>query len=287
MPIWSCDSTPASRPAILHRLTPRSLLYPRRSPAQELAAAEHELAAASARLEERLEEAPISPLNLATTQLQRQLTATAALDGAIRAVGTVQAALAQRAQCEGAAIAARFLTDGGAGVGAAGATAPPPGAPASIGGASEAGSIAAASASPAATPRGAAAAYKVLKMGDCAMKRLRNGDVYKVHGASWGRRGAWPPASPRLWSQGRPLHAARQRPDLTVRPAETLTCMPSPETSPCPAPLPTPSPQGKYSCGRKNGEGCYCFTNADVYEGEFRDDRMAGAGVYSFHPEGR
>jgi hypothetical protein len=54
-----------------------------------------------------------------------------------------------------------------------------------------------------------------------------------------------------------------------------------------PLPPPPPPPQGKYSGGRKNGEGCYCFTNADVYEGEFRDDRMAGVGVYSFNPEGR
>lgn len=51
---------------------------------------------------------------------------------------------------------------------------------------------------------------------------------------------------------------------------------------------PTPfTCQGKYNGGRKNGEGCYCFTNNDVYEGEFRDDRMAGVGVYSFSPEGR
>jgi hypothetical protein len=45
--------------------------------------------------------------------------------------------------------------------------------------------------------------------------------------------------------------------------------------------------QGRYQGLRKNGEGNYCFVNNDVYEGEFREDRMAGAGVYSFAPEGR
>lgn len=45
--------------------------------------------------------------------------------------------------------------------------------------------------------------------------------------------------------------------------------------------------QGKYLGNRKNGDGMYCFVNGDVYEGEFRDDRMAGVGVYTFSPEGR
>lgn len=45
--------------------------------------------------------------------------------------------------------------------------------------------------------------------------------------------------------------------------------------------------QGRYQGARKNGEGVYCFTNQDVYEGEFKDDRMAGCGVYTFYPEGR
>ncbi|GBF94649.1 phosphatidylinositol-4-phosphate 5-kinase [Raphidocelis subcapitata] len=121
----------------------------------ELAAAERELAAATRRLEARLHAAPTSQLNLAPTQLQRQLTSTAALDGAIRAVGTAQAAVAQRAHREGAAIAERFLADGGPAAAAAAADA-------------------AAAAAPA-----AAVPCKVLKMGDSAMKRLRNGDVYK------------------------------------------------------------------------------------------------------------
>lgn len=38
---------------------------------------------------------------------------------------------------------------------------------------------------------------------------------------------------------------------------------------------------------KKNGEGVYAFINADVYEGEFRDDRMDGYGVYTFSHEGR
>jgi hypothetical protein len=45
--------------------------------------------------------------------------------------------------------------------------------------------------------------------------------------------------------------------------------------------------QGRYQGSRKNGEGSYFFINADVYEGQFKDDRMAGSGVYSFSPEGR
>ena len=45
--------------------------------------------------------------------------------------------------------------------------------------------------------------------------------------------------------------------------------------------------QGRYQGLRKTGEGNYCFVNGDVYEGEFREDRMAGCGVYSFAPEGR
>lgn len=44
--------------------------------------------------------------------------------------------------------------------------------------------------------------------------------------------------------------------------------------------------KGQYQANKKNGEGVYCFINADVYEGEFREDRM-GKGwamyVYSGH----
>ncbi len=46
-------------------------------------------------------------------------------------------------------------------------------------------------------------------------------------------------------------------------------------------------PQGRYVNNKKNGEGVYAFINADVYEGEFRDDRMDGYGVYTFSHEGR
>lgn len=112
-----------------------------------------DLCAASRRLEAKLHDTPVSGLNLIITQQQRQLTSTAGLDGAIRSVGTAQAALAQRAHREGAAIAAHFLADGS---GAAGAPAGGDGTAVTV------------------------AACKVLKMGDCAMKRLRNGDIYKV-----------------------------------------------------------------------------------------------------------
>lgn len=131
---------------------------------QELATVDKDLAAAAKRLEARLQDTPISGLNLTTTQLQRQLTSTAALDGAIRSVGTAQAALAQRAHREGAAIAARFLSDGGTFSGAGAG----PAQGLSLGG-TDAGEGSVVSATP----------CKVLKMGDCAMKRLRNGDVYK------------------------------------------------------------------------------------------------------------
>lgn len=43
-----------------------------------------------------------------------------------------------------------------------------------------------------------------------------------------------------------------------------------------------PRAQGRYVGSRKEGDGCYHFVNGDVYEGEFRDDRMDGAGVYTF-----
>jgi hypothetical protein len=83
----------------------------------------------------------------------------------------VQAALAQRTHREGAAIASRFLSEGGAGAGSVSAPGAPP---ASLGGNTD-------SLAPAPPVAGApAAACKVLKMGDCAMKRLRNGDIYKV-----------------------------------------------------------------------------------------------------------
>jgi len=139
----------------------------------ELTAAERELATATRRVEARLHDAPTSPLNLTATQLQRQLTSTAALGGVIRAVGTAQAALAQRAHREGAAIAARFLADSG---GVSGATAAPSTLPAVVEGASGDDGSAQLPAAPAAVP------CKVLKMGDAAMKRLQNGDIYKVCG---------------------------------------------------------------------------------------------------------
>jgi hypothetical protein len=92
-------------------------------------------------------------------------------------VGVAHAALAQRAHREGAAIAARFLSDGG---GNAAAAAGGGGGGAGGGGAGGGGYTALL---PGGGGDGAVAApCKVLKMGDCAMKRLRNGDIYKVAG---------------------------------------------------------------------------------------------------------
>jgi hypothetical protein len=75
-------------------------------------------------------------------QPQKQLASTAALDGCLRSVGAAYAALMGRAHKEGAALAAQFLVDASGGPGVV--------------------------------------TSKVLKLGDCSMKQLRNGDVYKV-----------------------------------------------------------------------------------------------------------
>eukprot|EP00798_Chlamydomonas_sp_ICE-L_P015693 gene15693-21801_t len=45
--------------------------------------------------------------------------------------------------------------------------------------------------------------------------------------------------------------------------------------------------KGRYTHGKKNGDGVYQFVNMDVYEGEFGEDRMDGMGVYTFSHEGR
>lgn len=81
-----------------------------------------------------------------TLQLQKQLASTAALDGCLRSVGAAYAALMGRAHKEGAALAAQFLVDASGGPGVV--------------------------------------TSKVLKLGDCSMKQLRNGDVYKVRAAA-------------------------------------------------------------------------------------------------------
>lgn len=85
-------------------------------------------------------------LNLQLTQLQKQLASTAALDGSLRSVGAAYAALLSRVHKEGAAMAAQFLVD----------------------------------ASSNSSSSGGVATSKVLKLGDCSMKQLRNGDIYKV-----------------------------------------------------------------------------------------------------------
>lgn len=119
---------------------------------------EKDVSVATRRLDARLRDCAPSPLNLPPAALQRQLAATGPLDGAIRAVGTAAAALAARAHREGAAIAASFLSE--------------PAATAAAGGGEGEGAGAGGGA--------AGGASKVLKMGDAAMKRLRNGDIYKV-----------------------------------------------------------------------------------------------------------
>ena len=76
---------------------------------------------------------------------------------------------------------------------------------------------------------------------------------------------------------GRTCLAAGGWASLAPRAAPSL--VPSPATAHA-------APQGKYQHGRKNGHGVYHFTNGDVYLGEFSNDRMEGAGVYAFGPEG-
>lgn len=111
-------------------------------------------------------------LNMQLTQMQKQLASTAGLDGALRAVGSAYAALLALSHSEGAAVARQSLKDTSSCGGPA--QAPP-------------GSSSAASAPEPTGPQGAVcsgvvptAASKVLKLGDCSKKQLRNGDLYKV-----------------------------------------------------------------------------------------------------------
>jgi hypothetical protein len=82
------------------------------------------------------------------TAHQKQITNTAALDGALKALGTVHATLVQRLHKEASAAAGQFLEGAGGILG----------------------------------PSGDIAGSKVLKLGDDCMKRLRNGDIYRVRG---------------------------------------------------------------------------------------------------------
>lgn len=93
-------------------------------------------------------------VNMQLTQMQKQLASTAALDGSLRAVGTAYAALLALLHKEGAAVTSHFF-------------------------AQEASAQAAAAQDPAAA---APAQSKVLKLTDCSMKRLKNGDIYRVRG---------------------------------------------------------------------------------------------------------
>lgn len=130
---------------------------------QQLAGVVQQLGVSTGQLQSALLAQPLAStgtLNMQLTQLQKQLASTAALDGCLRAVGTAYASLLGLSHREGAAVARQFLQDAGATGSSAGQ---PAGGSASAGGAAP-----------------AAVASKVLKLGDCAMKRLRNGDIYKV-----------------------------------------------------------------------------------------------------------
>ena len=152
---------------------------------QALTAVNQQLESNSAQLRAALAAKPLSSdrmLNMQLTQLQKQLASTAALDGSLRAVGTAYASLLALSHREGAAVAKQFLQDSSV----AGSSVQAPGV-----------SVLAAS-----TPAGMAPATtsKVLKLGDCAMKRLRNGDIYKVKGGS-GRNNVGGRPIAKMWGQ--------------------------------------------------------------------------------------
>jgi len=123
---------------------------------QDMTQIEAELAAATQEVQAATAAHPLAgrqQLNLQLTQMQKQLASSTTLDGSLRAIGTAYAALLAMSHREGLAVATRFLSEASSTAGSTNATA--------------------------ATARGAATS-KVLKLGDCSMKRLRNGDVYKV-----------------------------------------------------------------------------------------------------------
>jgi hypothetical protein len=129
---------------------------------QQLGKVNEQVDASTAQLQAALAAKPLSStstLNMQLTQLQKQVASTAALDGCLRAVGTACAALLGLSHREGAAVAKQFLQDTSSSSGQA------PGS-----------TLAAAPDTAGAVP----AVSKVLKLGDCSMKQLRNGDIYKV-----------------------------------------------------------------------------------------------------------
>jgi hypothetical protein len=137
---------------------------------QQLEGVTAQLASSTTQLQAALAGKPLSSqgtLNMQLTQLQKQLASTAALDGCLRAVGTAYAALLGLSHREGAAVARQFLQDTSSASGQA---------PGSVLAATPGGSA------PGAAP---AVTSKVLKLGDCSMKRLRNGDIYKVGATLW------------------------------------------------------------------------------------------------------
>jgi hypothetical protein len=114
---------------------------------QDLARVQPQLISASQQLSRACAGRPVAAsLLLQLTQNQKQLTSTSSLDGSLRAVGTVHSAVVLRLHKESSAAAAAFLDANSSG----GALMQPAG------------------------------ASKVLKLGDDCMKRLRNGDIYRV-----------------------------------------------------------------------------------------------------------
>jgi len=140
------------------------MLFPSSAPTcifmQEVSQVQAELAVATHELQAATSTRPLSDqqqLNLQLTQMQKQLASSAAVDGSLRAIGTAYAALLALIHRDGLNVAKRFLTDA-------------PAAPAAVcAGAAAVGENGAVS-----------MVSKVLKLGDCSMKRLRNGDFYKV-----------------------------------------------------------------------------------------------------------
>lgn len=146
---------------------------------QEMGGVAAQLAAADTQLASALAAQPPPPLHTQLSPQAKASASTSALDGCLRSLGTTHAALLALCHAEAAALAAQFLdsssasTSGvavGAGVGGAAA-----GAAGAVDGAACTAATAGAGAAGVATSR-------VLKLGDCAMKRLRNGDVYKARG---------------------------------------------------------------------------------------------------------
>ncbi|WIA40328.1 hypothetical protein OEZ86_013695 [Tetradesmus obliquus] len=185
-------------------------------------------------------------LNLQLTQLQKQLASTAALDGCLRSVGAAYAALMGRAHKEGAALAAQFLVDASGGPGVV--------------------------------------TSKVLKLGDCSMKQLRNGDVYKgrYQGSRKNGEGSY-------FFINADVYEGQFRDD---RMAGSGVYSFSPEGRYegdwCAAVYEGHGSEtfakgstyhGQYGAGLRHGWGCCRFFNGDFYEGQWAKGLREGCGM--------